>query len=140
MSARIPCQCCMRLLVPKADGTSRNHFSTRHSYGEREDYCQGSGYRLDRWPIGQRLEHYTGQVWEVADRSEYRGYGVPGYTMRCVVQTIEKSRPPGTVESFSAEYLHRDGWTPVVDLMGDLERSLERARSAKPHPVRGEQR
>lgn len=133
---RIPCQCCGRRLVPLADGTSRRHYSTRHSYGEREDHCQGSGYRLDRWPIGQRLEHYTGQIWEVDDHVTNGGY--PAYWMRCVVQTIETFRPPGTVERFNAEYLHRHGWTPVVDLMGDLERSLARARGRTPTEGRGD--
>ncbi len=122
MAERVMCQCCGRGLVPLADGTSRRH--------GREGGCKGSGYRLARWEIGRRLEHYTGQIWEVEAIEDLRW---PGYRMRCLVQTMPRDRPVGTVEHFNAEYLHRHGWRPLpLDLMAALARSLAAPRAPVP--------
>lgn len=63
---RLSCQVCGRRLVPLKDGTSRNHVARPGA----EDYCQGSGYRLARCPVGQRLRHHGGSVWEVVEDRE----------------------------------------------------------------------
>lgn len=123
LAMRLRCQCCDRLLVPRADGTSRRH--------GRGGSCPGSGYRLPLWDDGQRLAHYTGQVWEVVGHHLNAEFGIQDYTMRCVVQTVEISNPVDTVRAFHAEYLHRHGWKPLpCDLMTALERSLAAVRRA----------
>jgi hypothetical protein len=68
MSERMLCQVCGRPLVPLKDGTSRQHTPHRAGTGGGEYYrCPGSGYRMARWPVGQRLIHHTGMVWEVIE-------------------------------------------------------------------------
>jgi hypothetical protein len=105
---RLPCQVCGRRLVPLRDGTARRH----GRYGG----CKGSGYRLARWRVGQRLVHHGGSVWEVADD---RGGPDGDYLIVCVNgqrslfhnEWIEK---PGQARVTHGEYMHRHGWRPVT--------------------------
>ena len=110
---RISCQVCGRRLVPLADGTSRNHYPRPGR--QFEDYCQGSRYRLARWPVGQHLRHHGGSVWIVeADLGGSHG----DYRLRCVIgsRAFDGDRwlePPGKTMGVHGEYVHRHGWTPV---------------------------
>jgi hypothetical protein len=115
---RLPCQVCGRPLVPLRDGTSRNHVPRRG--GHYEDYCQGSGHRLARWLVGQRLRHHGGSVWEVV---EDVGGRWDDYVVRCVVgaRSFDGDRwleAPGKTMRVHGEYVHRHGWTPVDDVEG----------------------
>jgi hypothetical protein len=111
---RVMCQCCRRMLVPLKDGTARNHVRRRGA----EDYCQGSGYRLARWEVDQRLRHHSGGVWEIA---EDIGGEHGDYLLRCVFGTRSFNDPdrwlehPGKTMRTHGEYMHRHGWTPVAD-------------------------
>lgn len=106
---RVPCQVCGRALVPLADGTARRH-------GRWGD-CSGSGYRLALWPVGQRLAHYAGAVFEVVSVHRYGGPShqwMSEYVMRCVSDPFQTSGVErGKTSTFHGEYLHRHGWTPV---------------------------
>lgn len=112
-NVRLPCQVCGRSLVPLKDGTSRNH--VRHPGAE--DYCQGSGYRLARWSVGQRLRHHGGSVWVVReDRDRSSRWG--DYLLLCIVGTRSWSgdgwlEEPGKMLVAHGEYMHRHGWTPA---------------------------
>lgn len=129
---RIMCQVCRRMLVSRKDGTSRNHYSHRYPATiDRYDrsYCKGSGYRLARWEVGQKLRHHSGCVWEVV---EDRGGRCGDYVIRClsIPQGIFE-RPVGTEMVTHGEYMHRHGWTPLPpDLMAALEASLKAAPRA----------
>ncbi len=101
MTERLPCQGCGRPLVPLADGTSRHH--GRYSKGHGR--CDGSGYRLVRWPEGQHLRHHAGDIWIVF--ADIGGdYG--DYWIRCVA-----GREKGRDLHAHGEYMHRHGWTAV---------------------------
>jgi hypothetical protein len=65
-SERVRCQVCGRQLVPLKGGEHRNH-KPPGSRGRDADRCQGSGYRAARWPVGQRLVHHAGTLWEVIE-------------------------------------------------------------------------
>lgn len=110
-TARVQCQVCGRALVPLSDGTSRNHTPRRGLEG----YCKGSRHRLARWPVGQRLRHHGGSVWEVV---EDRGGRWGDYLIRCVVGQRSLWREewleePGREMVTHGEYMHRDGWRPI---------------------------
>lgn len=108
MTQRLPCQVCGRQLVPLKDGTARPHRHHR-SYSGR---CQGSGYRMARWEVGQRLRHHAGSVWEVI---EDRGGRYGDYLIRCVASSPwPKSEQAGNETVTHGEYMHRHGWTPSV--------------------------
>lgn len=127
-SVRLPCQVCGRLLVPLKDGTSRQHTPYRAGTGGGEYYrCNGSGYRMARWPVGQRLIHHTGMIWEVI---EDRGGRWGDYLIRCVDLNGHQSQYESVGREMVAhgEYLHRHGWWPDPDLMRPLLKSLERVR------------
>lgn len=111
MAERIPCQVCRRELVPLRDGTSRRHRAPR-SY-EPWSACQGSGYRLARWEVGQRLLHHTGSVWVVEeDRDATTKWG--DYIVRCIdVSRAVNDNEDGRVMVAHGEYLHRHGWEPL---------------------------
>lgn len=119
MAERLPCQVCDRSLVPLKDGTSRSHTPHRAGTGgEAHEYrrCPGSGHRLARWPVGQRLQHHTTGVWEVVeDRAAATRWA--DYLIRCVEPTIgfsgEPMEPVGKELVVHGEYMHRDGWAPV---------------------------
>lgn len=115
MADRVKCQCCGRMLVPLKDGTSRRHFSgrKRHVDDWDRDSCRGSGFRLDRWPVGQRLRHHGGSVWEVV--SDFGGPHAD-YGILCVVGTWNGryGEPEGKAQKVHGEYMHRHGWTPVA--------------------------
>jgi hypothetical protein len=104
-ASRIPCQVCGRRLVPLKDGTSRNHHPRRYGRGVEQfdrSYCQGSGHRLARWPVGQLLFHHSGDLWQVA---EDRGGQWGDYWLKCL-HGREKDR-----EMLAhGEYMHRHGW------------------------------
>lgn len=107
---RAACQVCGRPLVALLDGTARRH----GRYGE----CQGSGYQLDLWPLGQELRHYAGSRWEVVERNPYRGsshHWMTDYVMVCLSDPHDSfgEGVPGRRQTFHGEYLHRHGWTPV---------------------------
>lgn len=108
MPERIQCQVCGRPLVPLRDGTSRYHTRSRRGSGA---HCQGSGHRLARWPVGQRLRHHAGSVWEVVGSG---GQGAD-YRLRCVVGTPgwAGGETEGSEMVAHAEYMHRDGWRPI---------------------------
>jgi hypothetical protein len=97
--------------VPRPDGTSRTHKARRGS----EYACQGAGYRLARWPVGQKLRHHGGSVWTV-ERDLGGPYG--DYLLRCVVGQMGYSgqwiEQPGKTLRAHGEYMHRHGWTPVA--------------------------
>lgn len=112
MAERVLCQVCGRMLVPKRDGTARYHNSYPHQSGWR---CQGSGYRMARWAVGQHLHHHSGDLWEVA---EDRGGRYGDYYLRCLA-----GREKGREMIAHGEYMHRHGWQP--DLMAALEESLK---------------
>jgi hypothetical protein len=106
MSERLPCQVCGQQLVPLADGTSRRH--------GREGDCPGSGYRLALWPVGQRLRHYAGSVFEV-EKIRASQYGGFDYHVRCISDPYNTTaRQPGEPDVFHAEYMHRHGWQPIA--------------------------
>jgi hypothetical protein len=104
----------------RADGLARPH--------GRGGRCQGTGYRLARWPVEQRLVHYTGSVFEIV---EDLGGRWGDYLVTCVwSQTGFDGKPMeevGRERVFHGEYLHRDGWVP--DLMHALHHSLTKARA-----------
>lgn len=127
-SKRLPCQVCGRSLVPLRDGTSRSHTPRRRGTGGREyARCQGSGYRLARWPVGQRLRHHTTGIWEVVeDRAATTRWA--DYLIRCVEPTRSLSgdgymEEPGKETVAHGEYMHRHGWTPVADPEGESDGS-----------------
>lgn len=96
---RLPCQVCGRPLVPKKDGTARCHnYRSRHGRWT----CQGSGYRMARWPVGQLLRHHAGDLWEVV---EDRGGQWSDYYLRCL-----RGREEGREMVAHGEYMHRHGW------------------------------
>lgn len=116
MAERVPCQVCGRRLAPLRDGTARNHVPRRGR--PDQDYCGGSRHRLARWPVGQRLVHHGGSVWEVVeDRDSSTRWG--DYLIRCVVGSrsfVNREKwleEPGKTMVAHGEYLHRDGWRPV---------------------------
>lgn len=114
--SRVVCQVCLRPLVPLTDGTARNHVRRPGA----EDYCGGSGHRLARWPVGQRLRHHAGSVWEVTGDAG----GVDDYLLVCVVGTPgwaggEKQGKRMTVH---AEYMHRDGWREIPGAVDERSR------------------
>jgi hypothetical protein len=133
---RRPCQVCGRQLVPKADGLTRNHVRHRGA----EDYCGGSGHRQERWPVGQRLRHHAGSVWEViADL----GGTWNDYLLRCVVGTPGwmGGEQVGREMTTHGEYMHRDGWRPVelseLPQIGDEATTTVEARGCPdPRPGR----
>jgi hypothetical protein len=105
---RLPCQVCGVRLAPRADGLARPH-------GRHYD-CRGVGYRLARWPVGQRLQHHTTGVWEVVE--DHAATRWADYLIRCVTPTRSLSgggfmEEPGVEVVVHGEYLHRHGWTPV---------------------------
>ncbi len=111
-SERLACQVCRRSLAPLKDGTARHHNAHRGA----EDYCKGSGFRLARWDVGQHLLHHGGSVWVV---DEDRGGPWGDYLIRCVVGTRNWDgdawlEEPGRTKVAHGEYLHRDGWKPIV--------------------------
>jgi hypothetical protein len=119
MPERRSCQVCGRPLVALRDGTARRH----GRYGD----CQGSGYRLDLWPIGQQLRHYAGSVWEVVDRLPFLGashHWMTEYVMVCLSDPYDSfgGDKAGRRDVFHGEYLHRHGWTPVAAALTDKER------------------
>lgn len=98
--AKLPCQVCGRRLALTRDGLVKPH-----KIGTTERVaCRGVGYRHARWPVGQRLQHHTGSVWEVV---EDRGGQYDDYLIRCV-EDEEMVITHG-------EYMHRHGWTPIRD-------------------------
>ncbi|HSC20710.1 MAG TPA: hypothetical protein VLC07_03190 [Solirubrobacterales bacterium] len=117
MSVRLPCQVCERPLVPLKDGTSRRHTPGRPGNGGGEyARCPGSGYRLARWPVGQRLWHHTTGIWEIVeDRADSTPYA--DYLIRCVKPTTgydgNPMEPVGKDLVAHGEYMHRHGWTPA---------------------------
>jgi hypothetical protein len=106
--SRVPCQVCGRRLVPLRDGTSRYHCRRRGS-----DYCHGSRHRVARWPVGQRLRHHAGSVWEVV---EDLGGMYGDYLLRCVVGTPGwmGGEKVGNEMRAHGEYMHRDGWRVIA--------------------------
>lgn len=108
---RLPCQVCGARLVPRADGLAPSHRGGR---------CPGRGYRLARWPVGQRLRHHAGSEWEVV---EDRGGPLGDYLIRCVVGTKREGwiggEEAGREMVAHGEYMHRHGWTPVEAGGGD---------------------
>lgn len=117
MGDRLPCQVCGRLLVALKDGTSRPHTPHRAGTGGGEYHrCSGSGYRLARWPIGQKLRHHTTGIWEIVeDRTDSTPYA--DYLVRCINPTLgfdnKPMEPVGKTLTAHGEYMHRHGWTPV---------------------------
>jgi len=108
--AKLPCQVCGRELALRRDGLVKPHKYAR-GLGQEADYCNGTGYRHDRWPVGQRLQHHTGSIWEIAeDRRGQHG----DYLIRCVEGSWLE---PATGKEMVAhgEYMHRHGWTPITD-------------------------
>ncbi|MCA1572672.1 MAG: hypothetical protein LC798_20730 [Chloroflexi bacterium] len=101
-ASRLPCQGCGRLLVPLRDGTARPRGRGRTGGG----HCDGSGYRLARWPVGQELRHHAGDRWLVA---EDRGGLYGDYFLRCL-----RGREQGREMVAHGEYMHRHGWTPIA--------------------------
>lgn len=99
MRPRVKCQGCHRMLVPLRDDTARAH-NNRRDDGHR---CPSSGYRLPRWPVGQRLHHHSGDLWVV---DEDRGGAWGDYLLRCLA-----GREKGRVMVAHGEYMHRHGWT-----------------------------
>jgi hypothetical protein len=70
------------------------------------------------WPIGQKLRHYAGSVWEVVEARPFRGTShqwMSDYRMRCLSDPMESfgGEKVGRTDSFHGEYLHRHGWTAV---------------------------
>ena len=113
MSAdRITCQ-----VAGGACAAQERRASSARTRGHHEPYsrCQGSGYRAVRWPVGQRLRHHGGSVWEVIeDRGGFWG----DYLMRCVIGSRATFRDgwleePGKTMVTHGEYMHRHGWTEV---------------------------
>lgn len=111
--SRVQCQVCGRMLVPLKSGLHRNHAPRGHH--EPYSRCQGSGYRAERWPVGQQLHHHAGDRWEVV---EDRGGQWGDYYLRCLW-----GREEGREMVAHGEYMHRHGWQP--DLMAALEESLK---------------
>lgn len=111
------------MLAQLKDGTSRAHYPTARSnatYRYDRDRCPGSGYRMARWPVGQKLRHHSGDVWEVLEDIGGR-YG--DYRLGCLA-----GREKGREMDAHGEYMHRHGWEPCPpDLMARLEASLSRA-------------
>lgn len=109
------CQVCGRTVQVLKDGTSRAHKRRKNARDIYADYCGGSGYRNARWPVGQRLRHHGGSVWEVV---EDRGGTYGDYLVRCVVGQRSMWRDewvetPGREMVTHGEYMHRHGWTAV---------------------------
>jgi hypothetical protein len=109
-SDRVSCQVCGRRLVPLKTGLHRNHKAPR-TY-EPYSYCKGSGYRAERWVVGQRLRHHGGSIWEVV---EDRGGRYGDYLIRCEVGQRSLWRDewveaPGREMVTHGEYMHRHGW------------------------------
>lgn len=108
-AVRIQCQVCGRALVPLADGTSRYHNTTKRR--GHESYCAGSRHRLARWPVGQKLRHHAGSLWEVV---EDQGGRWGDYLLRITWKPDWiNERPVGTTMVAHGEYMHRDGWRPI---------------------------
>lgn len=106
---RLPCQVCGRLLVTQRSGLTRAHKAPGAS--EPYAYCQGTGYRQARWPVGQRLRHHSGSEWVV---DEDRGGRYGDYIVRCVdVSRAVNDRERDRVMVAHGEYMHRHGWEPV---------------------------
>jgi hypothetical protein len=100
---RVLCQVCGRLLVPLKDGT--------HRYHGRGYRCEGSGYRAARWPVGQRLRHHAGSVWEVVE--DRGGRWGSDYLLRRTADPVPEwiqERPVGSTMVTHGEYMHRHGW------------------------------
>jgi hypothetical protein len=110
-SDRVRCQVCGRQLVPLKSGVHRNH-KPSGSRGHDADYCQGSGYRAARWPVGQRLVHHAGTLWEVIGD---RGGPWGDYIVRRLSggPSWINERPVGAEMVAHGEYMHRHGWTPA---------------------------
>jgi len=100
MSTRLPCQVCGRHLVPLASGLHRDH-RPGHSR-EPYDRCPGGGYRAERWPVGQHLRHYAGDLWLVV---QDRGGEYGDYWICCIA-----GREKGRAMRAHSEYMHRHGW------------------------------
>jgi hypothetical protein len=105
---RVKCQVCGRMLVPLKSGLHRNHVRHRRA----EDWCQGSGYRAERWPVDQLLRHHSGDLWQVL---EDRGGQWGDYFLRCLL-----GREQGRAMVAHGEYMHRHGWTPAKIHKGEL--------------------
>lgn len=109
---KIPCQVCGRLLTTQKNGLTKQHNRSRRSGA----YCEGTGYRHDRWSVGQLLRHHSSGVWIVV---EDRGGEYGNYLIRCPKGVRSWSRPdewleePGTELVTHGEYMHRHGWTPI---------------------------
>ena len=113
--SRLPCQVCDRMLSPLKDGTSRPHTPGRAGTGGGEYHrCSGSGYRLARWEVGQRLHHHAGSVWVVMEDRRGHGYGGGDYLLECVIGTtrpgVVGGEEKGKTEVAHGEYMHRHGW------------------------------
>ena len=103
---RLPCQVCGRRLVPLKNGLHREHVVSPRVR------CSGSGYRAARWPVGQRLRHHAGTVWEVV---EDRGGRWGDYLLRRLPHPVPdwiNERPVGSEMVTHGEYMHRHGWEP----------------------------
>jgi hypothetical protein len=106
---RVLCQVCGRPLVPLKSGVHRNH---KPRPGRGWDNCPGSGYRAARWPVGQRLVHHAGTLWEVV---EDRGGRWGDYIVRRLPggPSWINERPVGSEMVAHGEYMHRHGWLPL---------------------------
>jgi hypothetical protein len=111
------CLVCGREVQVLRDGTSRRHKRRPNMRNIYADYCQGSGYRNAPWPVGQKLRHHAGDLWEITG-SNLPGDGkwhnhwlhMPGdYTLRCIA-----GREEGREMRAHAEYMHRNGWTAAT--------------------------
>ena len=108
---RVTCQVCGRGLVPLKNGLHRDH--APQGYHEPYERCKGSGYRAERWMVGQKLRHHSGTVWEVIEDQGGR-YG--DYLMRRTAVPVPdwiQERPIGSTMVTHGEYMHRHGWEPV---------------------------
>jgi hypothetical protein len=113
------CQVCGRSVQVLRDGTSRAHKRRSNTRDIWADYCSGSKHRVALWPVGQRLRHHSGDLWEITaanlpgDGKWHNGsLEMPGdYLLRCLAGR-EQSREMRA----HAEYLHRHGWNPVASL------------------------
>jgi hypothetical protein len=101
----VKCQVCQRMLRPLKSGLHRSH--KPHRYGEPYSRCQGSGYRAERWPVGQKLWHHSGDLWEIV---EDRGGRWGDYYLRCL-----RGREKGREMVGHGEYMHRHGWEAADD-------------------------
>lgn len=106
VSPRTNCEVCGRSLQLLDDQTVRAH-KPPGQRGEYGSYCGGSRHRQTRWPVGQRLHHHAGSLWEVvADLSTTSPHR--DYEIRCVEG--RKGNITGDTLIAHGEYMHRDGW------------------------------